>query len=84
MCYNTGMKNIIQFWVSQEDGVYTASGVNVPVVTDGKTFEELQANIKEAVELYFEGEDPAELGFGPTPSILTNFEVTANLHGSRA
>jgi predicted RNase H-like HicB family nuclease len=77
------MKNIIQFWVSQEDGVYTASGVNVPVVTDGKTFEELQANIKEAVELYFEDEDAAELGFGATPSILTSFELSANLHGSR-
>ena len=78
------MKNIIQFWVSQEDGVYTASGVNVPVVTDSETFEGLQDNIKEAVELYFEGENAAELGFGATPSILTNFEVSANLNGSRA
>lgn len=78
------MKNIIQFWISQEDGVYTADGVNVPVVTDGKTFEELQTNIKEAVELYFEGEDLAALGFGPAPSILTNFELTADLHASRA
>jgi len=78
------MKNIIQFLVSQEDGIYTASGVNVPVVTDGKTFEELRANIKEAVELYFEGEDLAELGFGSTPSVLTNFELSLDLHGSRA
>jgi predicted RNase H-like HicB family nuclease len=78
------VKNIIQFWVSQEDGVYTASGVNVPIVTDSKTFEGLQANIKEAVEQYFEGEDAAELGFGEAPSILTNFEVAADLHGSRA
>lgn len=78
------MKNIIQFWVSRENGVYTASGVNVPIVTDSETFEGLQTNIKEAVELYFEGEDPAELGFGETPSILTNFEVATNLHGSRA
>ncbi len=78
------MKNIIQFWVSQEDKVYTASGVNVPIVTDGKTFEELQENIKEAVELYFEDEDATELGFGATPSILTSFELTSNLHGSRA
>lgn len=78
------MKNIIQFWVSKEEGVYTASGVNVSIVTDGKTFEELQTNIQEAVDLYFEGEDPAELGFGATPSILTSFELTADLHGSRA
>ena len=69
------MKNIIQFSISHEDGVYVAEGVNVPIVTDGVTFEELRANIKEAVELYFEGEDPAELGFGATPSILTSFEL---------
>jgi len=78
------MKNIIQFSVSQEDGVYTAEGVNVPIVTDGKTFEELHFNIKEAVELYFQGETPSELGFGAAPSILTNFELTPNLYGSRA
>jgi len=77
------MKNIIQFSITYEDGVYTAEGVNVPVVTDGKTFEELKENIKEAVELYFEGEDPAELGFSLTPSILTNFELSLDLHGVR-
>ncbi len=64
------MRNIIQFTISQEDGVYIAEGLNVPVVTDAKTFEELQVNIKEAVELYFDGENLAELGFGETPSIL--------------
>src|SRR3979411_72034 len=39
--------NIIQFTVTKEQGVYAADGVNVPVVTDGSTFEE-QANIREA------------------------------------
>mgnify|MGYP001617372833 CR=1 FL=1 len=84
MCYDGGMRNIIQFSVSKEEGVYIAEGINVPVVTDGKTFEELQENIKEAVELYFEGEYPAELGFGIAPSILTSFELVPNLHGSHA
>ena len=74
------MKNIIQFYISQEGGVYTAEGLNVPVVTEGKNFEELKDNIKEAVELYFEGEDLTSLGFGSTPSILTNFELSLN-HG---
>ena len=76
------MKNIIQFSISHEDGFYTAEAVNAPIVTQGKTFEELQDNIREAVELYFEDEDPAELGFGSsTPSILTNFELMPALHG---
>jgi hypothetical protein len=50
------VKNIIQFTVTKEQGVYAADGVNVPVVTDGSTFEE-QANIREAVALYFEDEN---------------------------
>lgn len=78
------MKNIIQFSISQEDGVYTAEGVNIPIVTDGRTFEELKKNIVEAVELYFEGEDPASLGFSLTPSILTSFELSLNLNGVKA
>ena len=48
------MKNIIQFYISEEDGVYTAEGLNVPIVTEGNNFEELKGNIQEAVELYFE------------------------------
>ncbi len=78
------MRNILQFHISQEDGMYTAEGVNAPIVTQGATFEDLQKNIREAVELYFEGEDPRELGFGATPSVLTNFEIPLALHGAKA
>lgn len=78
------MKNIIQFVISREDGMYTAEGVNVPVVTEGETFEELQENIREAVALYFEDENPATLGFGSSPSLLASFELSTNLHGGRA
>jgi predicted RNase H-like HicB family nuclease len=77
------MSTIIQFSISKEDGFYTASGVNVPIVTDGRTFEELTGNIREAVRLYFEGEDPRALGFGSPVSILTNFELQP-LHGIKA
>ena len=78
------MKNIIQFSVSNEDDVYTAEGVNIPIVTEGKTFEELKTNILEAVTLFFNGEDSALLGFAPKPTILTSFELPTNLHGSKA
>ena len=78
------MKSIIQFNISQEDGIYTADGVNVPIVTEGATFEELQDNIRDAVALYFEGDDPVSLGFAKPPSILTNFEVSPPLYAGRA
>jgi predicted RNase H-like HicB family nuclease len=77
------MKTIIQFNISHEDGGYTASGVNAPIVTEGETFEELQENIRDAVALYFEGDDPTSLGFDRTPSILTNFEVPQPLYAGR-
>ena len=77
------MKSIIQFEISHEDGVYTADGVNAPVVTEGATFEELQENIRDAVALFFEGDDPASLGFDRAPSILTNFEVPQPLYAGR-
>jgi hypothetical protein len=50
------MKNIIQFLVSNEDNAYTAEGVNIPIVTEGKTFEDLKKNILDAVQLFFKGE----------------------------
>ena len=77
------MKSILQFDISHEDGVYTASGVNAPIVTEGSTFEELQENIRDAVALYFEGDDPASLGFDRAPAILTNFEVSRPLYAGR-
>ena len=55
-----------------------------PVVTEGSTFEELQENIRDAVALYFEGDDPASLGFERAPSILTSFEVAQPPYAGRA
>jgi predicted RNase H-like HicB family nuclease len=78
------MKTIIQFNISQEDDTYTADGANVPIVTEGRTFEELQDNIRDAVALYFEGDDPVSLGFAKMPSILINFEVSPPLYAGRA
>ena len=78
------MKSIIQFDISHDNGVYTASAVNAPIVTEGATFEALQDNIRDAVALYFEGDDPALLGFERRPAILTSFEVTAPMHAGRA
>ena len=45
------MKNIIQFHVYKGDKYYIAEGVDVPVVTQGKTLDELMTNVMEALEL---------------------------------
>lgn len=69
------MKSIIQFHISQEGEYYTASGVDFPVVTQGKTLDELTRNIREAVALHLEGENLSELGLSAKPSLLVNFEL---------
>ena len=45
------MKNIIQIHVYKGDKYYIAEGVDVPVVTQGKTLDELMTNVMEALEL---------------------------------
>lgn len=74
------MKNIIQFQISQGSEYYTAEGVNIAVVTQAKTLDELAANIREAVQLHLEGENLEELGLGQSPSVLMNFELPQVVH----
>ncbi len=76
----THIKNIMQFQISESDGGYVAEGVSVPIVTQGETLDELTANIREAVGLYVEDENLAELGFVSEPSVLVNFELPALAH----
>lgn len=66
------MKRIIQFHISKGDKYYTAEGVDLPVVTQGKTLDELAKNIQEAVELHLEDENLSDLNIAPNPSILMN------------
>ena len=47
----------INYVIWLEDKYYVAQCLNVEVSTFGETIEETINNLKEAVELYFEGED---------------------------
>lgn len=54
---------------------YVAECVEVPVVTQGATLDEVTKNLREAVELHLEGEDLAALGLASHPTILVTLEV---------
>ncbi len=70
------MKHIIQFRISKgEDGYYVAYGVDLAIVTQAKTLDKLAKNILEATALHLEGEDPADFGLAPSPSVFVNFEL---------
>jgi predicted RNase H-like HicB family nuclease len=74
------MKNIIQVHIHKGDTHYIAEGVDLPIVTQGKTLDELAVNIQEAIALHLEGEDLAELNFTPNPSVLMNVELPQAVH----
>jgi predicted RNase H-like HicB family nuclease len=69
------MKHIIQFKIYKGDKYFVGEGIDVPVVTQGNTIDEVISNIKEALLLYLEGENLADLDIAPSPSALVNFEL---------
>jgi predicted RNase H-like HicB family nuclease len=61
--------------VTRDRDWYTAECLEVAVVTQGRTLDELVANLKEAVTLHLEGEEPAHIGVVPGPRISLTYEV---------
>lgn len=69
------MQRIIKAYVYPGESGYVAECAALPVVTQGHTLDETVSNLQEAVALYLEGEDLAELDLEPNPSLIITFEV---------
>jgi predicted RNase H-like HicB family nuclease len=61
--------------VRKGEGYYVAECMEIAVVTQGKTMDETLANLREAVALHLDGEDPADCGFASNPTILVTIEL---------
>ena len=71
------MRESIQFRIFRGDNQYIAEGLDLAIVTQGVSLDEIAANIREAVALYLDGEDLAELGFVGDPAVLATMELDA-------
>jgi predicted RNase H-like HicB family nuclease len=71
------MTRTIQVRIFRGETKYVAECLDLPVVTEADTLDELASNIREAIGLYLEGEDLAELGLAPDPTILATMELDA-------
>ena len=58
-----------------EQSGYIAECLEISVITQGETLDEVVQNLKEAVSLHLEGENLAEFGLIDNPSILVTFEL---------
>ncbi|HXN48423.1 MAG TPA: hypothetical protein VN893_17370 [Bryobacteraceae bacterium] len=71
------MKRTIQVRIFRGERQYVAECLDLPVVTEAPTLDELAVNIREAISLHLEGEGLAELGFAQDPTILATLELQA-------
>ena len=58
----------------EEEG-YVAECIEIAVVTQGTTLDEISRNLSEAVSLHLAGENPAEFGLVARPSLAVSFEL---------
>jgi len=58
-----------------DEGGYVAECLNLAVVTQGRTLDETVQNLREAIQLHLEGEDPLEMGLAPHSPVLVTLEM---------
>ncbi|MBI3694881.1 MAG: type II toxin-antitoxin system HicB family antitoxin [Acidobacteria bacterium] len=71
------MKKIIHVRIFRGDQQYVAECLDLPVVTQARSLDELALNIRQAIALHLEGEELAELGLAKDPTILATMELEA-------
>ncbi len=74
------LRHTIKAFITKGVRLYVAECLEIPVVTQGKTIDETVENLKEAVALHLEGEDLAEFGLAPNPTLIITMEVEPLAH----
>lgn len=60
--------------VRRSAGFYVAEGLELALVTQGRSLDELVVNLKEAIRLHLEGEKPGVFGLTRSPRISLTYE----------
>jgi len=63
--------------VRRSGGWYVGECLEVAVVTQARTLDELVANLRDAVDLHLDGEDAAAFGLVRTPRLAVTYELAA-------
>jgi len=63
--------------VTHDGGWYVAEFLEIAVVTQGRTLDELVTNVRDAVGLHLEGGDAAAVGVVAAPRIALTYEIAA-------
>ena len=69
------LQQTLKALIRKGERFYTAECVEIAVVTQGDSLDETLSNLREAVALHLEGEDPSTFGLVPDPTILVTMEL---------
>ena len=58
-----------------EESGYVAECIEIAVITQGGTLDEVTRNLQEAVALHLDGEDLASFGLRANPTLLVTMEI---------
>ena len=70
-----GAREKLHVAVRDSEGWYVAECLELAVVTQARSFDALLVNLREALTLHLEGEDPAWFGLSPAPRLLVSYEA---------
>ena len=69
------LQHTIKAIIRKGEQYYVAECLEIAVVTQGRTVDETVENLREAVALHLDGENLADLGLAPNPTILLTMEL---------
>jgi predicted RNase H-like HicB family nuclease len=75
------MKEVIQVRIFKGEKLYVAECLDLPVVTQAPSLDQLAANLKEAIALQLEGEKLAEFDLADNPAVFATLELDSAVDG---
>ena len=67
-------RDTIHVLVRRSAGFYVAESLELALVTQGRSLDEILRNLRQAVRLHLEGEDPGSFGLTASPRIAVTYE----------
>jgi len=80
---STPLRDSVHAIVSRGLRAFVVECLEVAVVTQGRSLDEAVANLREALALHFEGEDPGAFGLTASPRLVITYESSLD-HGTAA
>ena len=69
------MKKVVNIQITRGEQYYIAESLDLPIVTQAKTLDELMLNVREAVDLALSDGDAELYDIAGNPSIVANIVV---------